>query len=110
MGKGEEEILEINSKFGFLFLLAGRGRCLFRFFCRGCWLWREVCKLRCCQEEGMAFMFTYLYDAGEGWEHEITLEEIVPPTAKLTHPILLSVGYVIWLGLHASLFYKSTLT
>ncbi len=41
-------------------------------------------------EEGMRFMFTYLYDAGEGWEHEIHLEEVVPPTRTLTHPILLS--------------------
>jgi hypothetical protein len=41
-------------------------------------------------EEGMRFMFTYIYDAGEGWEHEIHLEEVVPPTRKLKHPILLS--------------------
>ncbi len=41
-------------------------------------------------EEGMLFMFTYLYDAGEGWEHQITLEEVVPPTTKLSYPILLS--------------------
>ena len=41
-------------------------------------------------EEGMRFMFTYLYDAGEGWEHEIHLEEVVPPTRLLNHPILLS--------------------
>lgn len=41
-------------------------------------------------EEGMRFMFTYLYDAGEGWEHEIHLEEVVPPTRQLKHPILLS--------------------
>jgi hypothetical protein len=41
-------------------------------------------------EEGMRFMFTYLYDAGEGWEHEIRLEEVVPPTRQLRHPILLS--------------------
>ena len=41
-------------------------------------------------EEGMRFMFTYLYDAGEGWEHEIHLEEVVPPTRQLNHPILLS--------------------
>jgi len=41
-------------------------------------------------EEGMRFMFTYLYDAGEGWEHEIRLEEVVPATRQLTHPILLS--------------------
>lgn len=41
-------------------------------------------------EEGMRFMFTYLYDAGEGWEHEIHVEEVVPPTRQLNHPILLS--------------------
>jgi len=41
-------------------------------------------------EDGMQFMFTYLYDAGEGWEHEICLEEVIPPTRELTHPILLS--------------------
>jgi hypothetical protein len=41
-------------------------------------------------EEGMRFMFTYLYSAGEGWEHEIHLEKVVPPTRKLNHPILLS--------------------
>ena len=41
-------------------------------------------------EEGMQFMFTYLYDAGEGWEHVIQLDEIVPPARELKHPILLS--------------------
>ena len=41
-------------------------------------------------EEGMRFMFTYLYDAGERWEHEIILEEVVPPTRQLDHPILLA--------------------
>lgn len=41
-------------------------------------------------EEGMNFMFTYLYDAGEGWEHEVHLEEVVPPTRELKHPILLA--------------------
>ncbi len=41
-------------------------------------------------EEGMRFMFSYIYDAGEGWEHEIHLEEVVPPTRQLTHPILLA--------------------
>lgn len=41
-------------------------------------------------EEGMRFMFTYIYDAGEGWEHEIHLEEVIPPTRQLKHPILLS--------------------
>ena len=41
-------------------------------------------------EEGMQFVFSYIYDAGEGWEHEIHLEEVVPPTRQLKHPILLS--------------------
>ena len=41
-------------------------------------------------EEGMRFMFSYIYDAGEGWEHEIHLEEIIPPTRQLKHPILLA--------------------
>lgn len=41
-------------------------------------------------EEGMRFMFSYLYGAGEGWEHEIHLEEIIPPTRQLKHPILLA--------------------
>lgn len=41
-------------------------------------------------EEGMQFMFSYIYDAGEGWEHHIHLEEVVPPSRPLDHPILLS--------------------
>ena len=41
-------------------------------------------------EDGMRFMFAYLYGAGEGWEHEISLEEVVPPTRELKHPILLA--------------------
>lgn len=41
-------------------------------------------------EEGMQFMFSYIYDAGEGWEHEITVEEVVPPTRELKHPILIA--------------------
>jgi hypothetical protein len=40
--------------------------------------------------EGMRFMFSYIYDAGEGWEHLIHLEEVVPPTRHLTHPIIMS--------------------
>ena len=41
-------------------------------------------------EEGMQFMFTYLYDAGEGWEHQIHLEEVVPHTKELRYPAILS--------------------
>lgn len=41
-------------------------------------------------EEGMQFMFTYLYGAGEGWEHVIQLEEVVAPERELKYPILLS--------------------
>lgn len=41
-------------------------------------------------EEGMRFMFSYIYDAGEGWEHEIHLEETVSPKRELKHPILLA--------------------
>lgn len=41
-------------------------------------------------EEGMLFMFTYLYDAGQGWEHQIHLEEVVPHTKELRYPVLLS--------------------
>lgn len=41
-------------------------------------------------EEGMRFMFSYIYGAGEGWEHEIHLEEIIPPIRQLKQPILLA--------------------
>lgn len=41
-------------------------------------------------EEDMRFMFTYLYGAGEGWEHEVRLEEIVPPSRELKHPIVMA--------------------
>ncbi len=41
-------------------------------------------------EEGMQFMFSYIYDAGEGWEHEIHLEEVVSPEKELKYPILLA--------------------
>lgn len=41
-------------------------------------------------EESMRFMFAYLYDAGDIWEHEIRLEEVVPPSTKLDKPVLLA--------------------
>lgn len=41
-------------------------------------------------EEGMQFMFSYIYDAGEGWEHEIYLEEVISPEKELKYPILLA--------------------
>ena len=41
-------------------------------------------------EEGMHFMFSYLYDAEGGWEHDIRLEEVVPHTRELHHPVLLA--------------------
>lgn len=41
-------------------------------------------------EEGMRFMFAYIYAAGEGWEHQIHLEEVIPPTRQLKYPILLA--------------------
>jgi len=40
-------------------------------------------------EESMRFMFAYLYDAGDIWEHEIRLEEVVYPTEVLHNPVLL---------------------
>ena len=41
-------------------------------------------------EESMRFMFTYFYDAGQGWEHEISLEEVVPPARPLDHAIIMA--------------------
>ncbi len=39
-------------------------------------------------EEPMKFIFTYLYDGGEGWELEITLEEVLEPGGTSAHPLL----------------------
>lgn len=41
-------------------------------------------------EEGMQFLFTYLYDGGEGWELEITLEKTI--RAGLGHDFPLLIG------------------
>jgi len=40
-------------------------------------------------EEGMQFLFTYLYDGGEGWELEISLEEVIRAGLGPHGPILL---------------------
>lgn len=37
-------------------------------------------------EESMGFIFTYLYDAGSGWECEITLEKVLPSQQEPTYP------------------------
>lgn len=41
-------------------------------------------------EEGMNFLFSYIYDAGEGWEHEIHLEEVVAPATPINKAIILA--------------------
>lgn len=41
-------------------------------------------------EEGMRFMFSYMYGAGEGWEHEVHVEEVVPASTPLTSPIVIA--------------------
>ena len=40
-------------------------------------------------EEGMQFIFTYLYDGGEGWELEITLEETIRTGLGHDFPVLI---------------------
>ena len=40
-------------------------------------------------EEGMGFLFTYLYDGGEGWELEIGLEEVDRSGSVLAHPLVI---------------------
>ena len=40
-------------------------------------------------EEGMQFLFTYLYDGGEGWELQISLEEIIRAGLGPDAPVLL---------------------
>jgi hypothetical protein len=39
-------------------------------------------------EEAMQFIFTYLYDGGEGWELEITLEDILAPDSPASAVLL----------------------
>ena len=43
-------------------------------------------------EHNMGFIFTYLYDAGSGWECEITLEQVLPGSDKPGLPQLVEGG------------------
>jgi hypothetical protein len=40
-------------------------------------------------ENDMKWCFTYIYDFGDGWEHEIELEESLPAGKGGSHPVLL---------------------
>lgn len=40
-------------------------------------------------EEGMEFLFSYLYDGGHGWELQIALEEIMEPGSVGESPVLI---------------------
>ena len=41
-------------------------------------------------ENDMKWCFSYIYDFGDGWEHEIELEESLPAGGGGSHPILLA--------------------
>jgi hypothetical protein len=41
-------------------------------------------------ETDMKWVFTYIYDFGDGWEHEIELEETLPGSTDKNHPVLLA--------------------
>jgi hypothetical protein len=40
-------------------------------------------------QDGMQFIFTYLYDAGSGWECEITVEKTLPAKEEVEPPVFL---------------------
>jgi len=40
-------------------------------------------------EEAMRWCFTYMYDAGDGWEHEIVLEEVETRNPEKKIPVIL---------------------
>ncbi|MEW5837130.1 MAG: plasmid pRiA4b ORF-3 family protein [Pseudomonadota bacterium] len=39
---------------------------------------------------GSLTTFTYLYDFGDGWEHRVRVEQILPPDPALKHPLCLA--------------------
>jgi hypothetical protein len=41
-------------------------------------------------EEGMQFIFSYLYDGGQGWELELALEEVIRPPISAGCPAVLT--------------------
>ncbi len=41
-------------------------------------------------EEAMKWCCIYLYDAGEGWEHQVEMEEIIPAGKGEKYPLLLT--------------------
>ncbi len=41
-------------------------------------------------ENDMKWCFTYIYDFGDGWEHQIELEESLPAGTGAHHPVLLA--------------------
>lgn len=40
-------------------------------------------------DEAMKWCFTYIYDAGDGWEHDIVVENICPASKEQTYPRVL---------------------
>ena len=36
--------------------------------------------------------FVYEYDLGDGWEHEVVLEKVLPPDPAFGHPVCLAGG------------------
>lgn len=40
-------------------------------------------------EEAMKWCFTYMYDAGDGWEHEIVIEDILPAKSEQEVPVII---------------------